>query len=302
MPTYLIQVLSQPVIIGESKGLSQALEGCRKAARESEPVLFQGEVGTGKLLLATYLHLESERANEPFWVVDCTERNGVIREILSPDFNLHDLKIPYMGGSIYFREVTSLSLREQAFLFEVLLKMEAQNVRIFLSSSQNIHLLMVDKAFDKGLYRYVSQWEIAIPPLRQRKEDILPLVQHYIETLNLKLRKSVQGLTPQAEQMLLSYRWPGNVKELEQILTRAIILSNDSYISQRHLTEYLGPSGEEGMLSHGVMPLERMEEILLRSALERYGYTLEGKKRAARALNISLATLYNKVKRYNLNE
>lgn len=300
MPTYLIQSLTQPNIIGESKGLRQALEGCKKAAKESDPVMFQGEISTGKLLLASYLHLESQRSNEPFFVVDCTERKGIIREMISPGFDLETLNI-LTGGCIYFREVTSLNLDEQAYLFDTIQKFEAKSIRVFLSSSQNVHLLMVDKAFDKGLYRYASQWEIAIPPLRQRKEDILPLVNHYIEVLNLRLRKSVQGLTPQAEQILLSYRWPGNVEELEQILTRAIIVTNESYISQRHLTENLASSGEGEVFTHGVMPLERMEEILLRSALERYGFTLEGKKRAARALNISLATLYNKVKRYNLN-
>lgn len=300
MPTYLIQSLIQPNIIGESKGLRQALEGCRKAAKESDPVLFQGEISTGKLLLASYLHLESQRSNEPFFVVDCTERKGIIREMLSPGFDLVTLD-RLTGGCIYFREVASLSLDEQAHLFDTLRRLESKNIRFLLSSSQNIHLLMVDKAFDNNLYRYASQWEIALLPLRQRKEDILPLVQHYMDILNLKLRKSVQGLTPQAEKVLLSYRWPGNVEELEQILTRAIIVTNESYISQRHLTENLASSGEDGMVTQGVMPLERMEEILLRSALERYGFTLEGKKRAARALNISLATLYNKVKRYNLN-
>lgn len=299
MPTY-IQSFNQPIIVGESKGLRQALDACRKAAKESEPVVFQGEMGTGKFLLASYLHLESKRAREPFLIMDCTERHGMVRNLLTSGFNLDFLK-RLNGGCIYFREVTSLSLNEQAILCENLGKLEALDIRVFLSSSQNIHLLMVDKAFDSGLYRYVNQSEISIQPLRQRKEDILPLINHYIEILNLKLRKSIQGLTPQAEQMLCAYRWPGNVEEMEQILTRAMILSNESYISQRHLTENLVPTGDESMASYGIMPLDRMEEILLRSALERYGYTLEGKKRAARALNISLATLYNKVKRYNLN-
>ena len=301
MPTYLIQSLTPPNITGESKGLRQALEGCKKAAKESDPVMFQGEIGTGKLLLASYLHLESPRAAKPFMVVDCTEQNGIIRDMITFNYDLINLNT-LACGCIYFREVTSLTLDQQANLFEMIQKLEAKSIRIFLSSSQNIHLLMVDKAFDKGLYRYASQWEISVPPLRQRKEDILPLAKHYIEILNRKLRKSVQGLTPQAEQILLSYRWPGNVKELELIISRAIIVSNESFISQRHLTENLGPSVDDGAFAHGVMPLERMEEILLRSALERYGFTLEGKKRAARALNISLATLYNKVKRYNLNE
>ncbi|AFM00846.1 sigma-54 interacting regulator [Desulfitobacterium dehalogenans ATCC 51507] len=298
MPMFLVYSLSQD-IIGESKGLRQAIEGCRKAAKENDPVMFQGEVSTGKLLLAGFLHKESERSHQPLLIVDCIKDEDMIREILAPGFDINQL-CPYEGGSIYFREVASLSLEEQNLLYRALERIEKKKFRIFLSSSQNIHLMRLEKAFDPDLYDYVSQWEISIPPLRLRKEDILPLVHHYIRVFNLELRKSIQGLTPQAEEVLLSYRWPGNVEELKQIINRAMHVANESHISQRHLSDNLGISKEDGF-GHGVMPLERMEEILLRSALERYGFTLEGKKRAARALNISLATLYNKLKRYNLN-
>lgn len=136
--------------------------------------------------------------------------------------------------------------------------------------------------------------------MRQRKEDILPLAHHYIEVYNRKLRKSIQGLTPQAEEVLLAYGWAGNVEELKQVIARAVMSADESHISQRHLNVNLGLA-EGTEMYHLVMPLERMEEILLRSALKRHGFSLEGKKRAARALNISLATLYNKLKRYNIN-
>lgn len=298
MPMFLVRSLSQD-IIGESKGLRQAVEGCRKAAKENDPVMFQGEVSTGKLLLAGFLHKESKSSRQPLLVVDCIKDEDMIRELLAPGFECRQLD-RYEGGSIYFREVATLSLGEQNQLYKALEKIEKRKIRAFLSSSQNIHLMRMEKAFDPDLYDYVSQWEITVPPLRQRKEDILPLVRHYIGVFNLKLRKSIQGLTPQAEEILLAYRWPGNVDELKQIINRAMHLSNESHISQRHLSDNLGISKDDGF-GHGVMPLERMEEILLRSALERYGFTLEGKKRAARALNISLATLYNKLKRYNLN-
>lgn len=298
MPVFLVHSLSQD-IIGESKGLRQAIEGCRKAAKEKDPVMFQGEVSTGKLLLAGLLHKESMHAQKPLLVVDCIKDEGMMSEMLNPSFDINKLHY-FEEGSIYFREVASLNLEKQNQLFATLERIEKMKIRAFLSSSQNIHVMRLEKAFDPDLYDYVSQWEITIPPLRQRKEDILPLIHHYIRVFNLRLRKSIQGLTPQAEEILLSYRWPGNVEELEQIICRAMNISNESHISQRHLSDNLGVSKGDGF-NCGVMPLERMEEILLRSALERYGYTLEGKKRAARALNISLATLYNKLKRFNLN-
>ena len=300
MGTLVIKSVSNPVLVGSSKGFRLAVESARKAAREKDPVLFQGEIGTGKLLIATFLHRESQRADKPFLVVDCADPIAVT-EFLSE--NIDSGSINYLqGGTIYFREVASLSLLKQAELYKWCIQAETKDIRVILSSSQNVHLLMYDKAFDKDLYRLVSQREVSIPSLRQRKEDLPELIAHFIGVLNLRLRKSIQGLTPQVEQIFATYRWPGNVEEVKQVLTRAIILCNETFIGQRHLMDYLGQAGEEQFSSHDIMPLERMEEILLRSALTRYGYTLEGKKRAARALNISLATLYNKVKRYNLNE
>lgn len=298
MSEFLVHFMNQE-IIGESKGLRQAVEGCRKAAKEKVPVIFLGEVSTGKLLLAGFLHKESKNEQKPMLVIDCIKDRLMLQTILNPG-SAQQLLRHFEEGSIFFREVTSLSLEDQKRLLDFLQLIEGMKIRALLSSSQNIHLMRLDKTFDPDLYDYVSQWEISIPPLRQRKEDILPLASYFINIYNCKFRKSVQGLTPQAEETLLEYRWPGNVGELKQIISRAMQITNGSHISQRHLSENLGIAREEEF-SIGVMPLERMEEILLRSALERYGFTLEGKKRAARALNISLATLYNKLKRYNLN-
>lgn len=294
-----MESLVNPVIVGSSKGLRTALEVCRKAAREDGPVLFQGEVGTGKLLLATYLHQESTRADKPFIVVDCAEHTDFLSELLNKDTE-RATRLKFLeGGTIYCREAASLRLEQQARLHEVIQELEPLGIRVLLSSSQNIHLLMYDKAFDANLYQTFSQREVSIPPLRQRREDLPQLISYFLHTLNLRLRKSIQGLTPQVEEIFNSYRWPANVEEVQQVLTRAVLASTEPFIGQRHLMEYMGQMGDP-LHSCDVMPLDRMEEILLRSALNRYGYTLEGKKRAARALNISLATLYNKVKRYNI--
>lgn len=293
----LIQAMTRS-IVGDSKGLRLALEECRKAAKQKEPVLFQGEMSTGKLLLANYLWSISEKSHKLLLVVDCHD-TLVVKEILQPDY-LKNYVANYNVGTIYLREIVGLSQDQQKKLLPLLVGLEEEGIRIFFSSKHNIHLLKLEKLVDPELYEYACQWEISLPPLRQRKEDILSLAHHYIEIYNRKLRKSIQGLTPQAEEVLLSYRWVGNVEELKQIICRAVMIADESHISQRHLNENMGFS--EGMeMYHLVMPLERMEEILLRSALKRHGFTLEGKKRAARALNISLATLYNKLKRYNIN-
>ncbi|CAA7601149.1 RNA polymerase sigma factor 54 interaction domain protein [Acididesulfobacillus acetoxydans] len=299
MDTFVVSRLTKPAIVGSSKDIRQAVEVCRKAARENSPVLFQGEIGVGKLLLASYLHYESSRLGKPFLLVDCDSEEG-IREFLSPENSESKLKF-LKGGTLYFREIAGLTLSEQARLQRFCLLAEAEDVRVLLGSSQNVHLLMYEKAIDAELYHYATQREIYIAPLRQRRDDIMDLAGYFIKRLNQRLRKGVQGLTPQAEEVFLSYGWPGNVEELRQSLTRAMILTAESFIGRRHLAESIGQAGDF-LHNPDVMPLDRMEELLLRSALSRYGTTLEGKKRAARALNISLATLYNKVKRYNVSK
>ncbi|CAA7603339.1 RNA polymerase sigma factor 54 interaction domain protein [Acididesulfobacillus acetoxydans] len=299
MDTCVVSHLIQPVIVGSSKDIRQAVKMCCKAARENSPVLFQGEIGVGKLLMATYLHHESSRLGKPFLQVDCDFDEG-IRDILSLE-NV-ETKLRFLkGGTLYFREIASLTMDEQARLHRFCLAAEVEGVRVLLGSSQNIHLLMYEKTIDAELYRYATEWEIYISPLRQRRDDIMALTAHYIREFNQRLRKSVQGLTPQAEEVFMSYRWPGNVEELRQSLMRGMILTAESFIGRRHLAESIGQGVDQFLQNPDVMPLNRMEELLLRSALSRYGTTLEGKRRAARALNISLATLYNKVKRYNVN-
>lgn len=292
MGTLLVQTLAKPMVIGVSKGLRVGMESCRKAAAEDDPVLFQGEIGTGKQLLATYLHHESKRSSKPLMLVDCADLQNELEE---SDWNF------MKGGTVYFNEVASLTLEQQADLYKLCLLFKELDIRVLLGSSQNIHLLMYDKAFDSDLYYLVSPWEVSLPPLRQRTEDLELLVDYFLKGLNLRLRRSVQGLTPQVKEIFVSYRWPENLDELQHVLARAVIVSNEPFIGQRHLTEYLSQMGDDLRQNPDIMPLDRMEEILLRTALNRYGYTLEGKKKAARALNISLATLYNKVKRYNLN-
>lgn len=300
MGILFMQSVINPIVIGQSKGIQVNIEACQKASRGNDPVLFQGELGTGKRVLATYLHFQNEGTNKPFMFFDCSD-HMLVEQMFNNELALESRFQPLMGGTLYLREAACLALSHQAQLYQMCLMAQSLGIRVLLSSSQNIHLLFYEKAFHSELYHYFSQKEIKVSPLRQRKEDIPELIKHYIQILNIRLRKSVQGLTPQAEEILMSYRWPGNVEELEYILTRAMLLSKDAYIGRGHLTEYLGVMGENLLESQDVMPLERMEEILLRSALTRYGSTLEGKKRAARALNISLATLYNKVKRFNLN-
>ena len=293
----IIQAMTQS-IVGESKGLKLALEECRKIAKQKEPVLFQGELSTGKFLMASYLWSISKNSHQSLFVVDC-HNTSMMKDFLQLENILRYLE-DYNVGTIYFREIASLSQEFQEKLLPLIMELEKKEVRFFFSSNQNVHLLKLEKLFAPELYEYACQWEILLPPLRQRKEDILPLAHHYIQVYNRKLRKSIQGLTPQAEEILLSYRWAGNIGELKQVISRAVMNADESHISQRHLNENLGYS-EGTEMYHLVMPLERMEEILLRSALKRHGFSLEGKKRAARALNISLATLYNKLKRYNIN-
>jgi len=299
MDIVFIHAKHRPQVVGASQEMKKVLEQCQQVAKADDVVLFRGEVGTGKQLLATYVHYESERGANPLCLIDCSHSPNLLD---NSDEGLEGSVFDSVrGGAIFFKEIACLSLAQQKRLAEVCQQAINNNIRVYMTTSQNIDMLLFEKAFNKELYDLATRTEIVVPPLRQRTDDIPELVTLFLTRLNRQLRKSIQGLTPQVQEIFMNYRWPQNVQELKYVLTRAAIVTNEPYIGQMHLQDSLGRLGQDQLASYDVMPLDKMEEILLRLALNRYGNTLEGKKHAARSLNISLATLYNKLKRYNLN-
>jgi transcriptional regulator with PAS, ATPase and Fis domain len=174
------------------------------------------------------------------------------------------------------------------------------DVRIISATNRDLQELIQQGKFREDLYFRLNVINIHIPPLRERKEDIMPLTQVYLRNFNRKFCKNIKGLTDGAKQMLLSYHWPGNVRELMNILERTVLMADGEWITEELLLPYFDRLQRDMQGGAGVISLEEMERRLIKKALEEYGTGVEGKKKAAEVLKISLATLYNKIKKYDI--
>ncbi|MBS4023823.1 MAG: sigma 54-interacting transcriptional regulator [Dethiobacter sp.] len=307
-------------LIGTSKIFQASLEMAKKAARNDSPVLLAGETGTGKELFAHAIHQASNRRGKPFIKVSCA---SVPEELLESELFGHEKgaftgavktklgKVELAnGGTLFLDEISEMNPYLQGKLLRLLQDREFErvggshgakaDVRIIAATNIDLKSLVRRARFREELYFRLNVIEINLPPLRQRKEDISLLVDNLITKLNRKLGKKIKGVSPEALQLLANYDWPANIRELESVVERAMVSVDNDHIGQQHLSLYIGQfSNTQTISSTEIMALDKMEQIMLKAALMRYGETLEGKKKAAQALNISLATLYNKLKKYN---
>jgi transcriptional regulator with PAS, ATPase and Fis domain len=307
-------------ILGNSRATRLTVEAARKVAKTDNPVLILGECGSGKELFAQAIHQTSRRRDKPFIKLNT---NSLPDSLLEDELFGHDkgacngvtkTKIGCFelanGGTLFIEEIGNLNLFMQDKLLRVLEHWEffrvggsmplRVDVRIIAASNRDLRVMLQEGKLREQLYYWLNSFELHIPTLRQRREDIPQLVNYLIGRNNRELGKNVKGITSQALQILVGYEWPGNVRELEHVIERAMVSTAEPQLSQKHIADYLSSISGGLMQVHDIMPLERMEEILLRAALARFGESLEGKKKAALALNISLATLYNKLKKYDI--
>ena len=309
-------------LIGQSKIFKAALEVAKKAARGDAPILIIGESGTGKDIYAQAIHNASSRFDKPFIKINCpaipeslweTEFFGYEKGSFSGAAKTKMGKVELAhGGTLFLDGLGEMNLNFQEKLLRFIQHGEFQrigsketlqaNVRIIAATSLNLQQLVQKGRFKEQLYFLLQTIKLQMPPLRQRLDDLPLLVDFFIEKYNRKLGKKIKGITPDALQFLFSYDWPGNIRELDHVMERAMVLTEGPMIQQGHLTPYIGKFGNLGMSQYTeIIPLDKMEQMMLKTALSRYGETLEGKKKAAKALNISLATLYNKIKKYKAN-
>ncbi len=312
--------LSFESLTGKSNILSATIERARKASRSESAVLISGESGTGKSFFAQAIHNNSHRNKKPIIAVDCSAVPDSLLEIeifgcekgaMPGIVRTRIGKLELAGGSTLFvKEINSLNLYLQKKLLKVLEEQKFNriggsqpisiDVRIVASASDNLLNASLQGYFSEDLYRKLSQVTVNLPPLRKRTEDIPLLAEALIERLNRKLGKKVREISPRAMQELSEYDWPGNISELKSVIERAMVVADGSVIEYHHLSPYIGRlSVQDTPAFDEIIPLDKMEEKMLKLAMTRYGESLEGKKKAAQALNISLATLYNKLKRYS---
>ncbi len=306
-------------LTGKSNNFIATVEKGRKAARSGSAVLISGESGTGKSLFAQAIHNNSSRKKRPLIVIDCAAVPDSLQEI--EIFGCEKGAMPGILrtriGKIELAEESTLFIKEinslNPYLQDQVLQVLEENcfcrigsdqpipidVRIIASASDNLLNASLQGHFSEKLYRKLSTVPVNLPPLRKRAEDIPLLAVALMDRLNRKLGKKVQEISPRALQELAEYDWPGNISELKSAIERSMVVADGPVIEYHHLSPYIGHLGIQEMPAFDeIIPLDKMEEMMLKLALTRYGETLEGKKKAAQALNISLATLYNKLKKY----
>lgn len=304
---------------GKSQLFSATIESAKKAAKSNLPVLLVGEGGTGKEVYAQAIHRASLRHHNSYLKVSTT---AIAEGSLESELFGHEKgaftgagktvlgKVEMVrGGTIYLEDIQGLNQNLQQKLVRLLREGEFQrlgsndvqhaDVRIIASTKENLQALVAQGLFAAELYALLKVFTIKLPPLRQRCEDISVLANHFISIYNRKFDKHVTEIDPEALQLLVNYDWPGNVLQLENIIERAMFLVESKTLKRQHLSPYISQFNEgKSTQVAKIIPLDEMEQTMLKAALARYGESLEGKKKAAQALNISLATLYNKLKKY----
>jgi transcriptional regulator with PAS, ATPase and Fis domain len=301
-------------IIGNSNRLQDAISIAKRVAKTSSTVLIKGETGTGKELFASAIHNESRRSNKPFIHVNCA---AIPDSLLESEFFGFE-KGSFTGatrrkvgtfeladeGTIFLDEIGDMDLKLQSKLLQVLQSGEFRrlggtsavnvDVRVIAATNRNLEKLAKEGMFRYDLYFRLNVVEIVVPPLRERKEDIPFLADHLLAKIGRKVGRKAAGIAKEALSKLQNYCWPGNVRELENVLERALILSEEGkpvppvniFLPSLTSVEYTEKRS-----------IEEVEQLMIKNALNKFGTSVEGKKKAAEELGISLTTLYNKVRK-----
>ncbi len=313
-------------IIGKSRAIQGVLDMIQKIAQsDASTVLIQGESGTGKELVARAVHAGSSRADKAFMAINCAAlpENLLESELLGHEKGAFtDAKAQKKGlleladgGSVFLDEIGDMPYPMQAKLLRILedktfkrvggVKDIQVDVRIISATNQEIKTLMMENKFRKDLYYRLQVVPIYLPPLRERKEDILPLARHFIETFNLEFRKNVKEISEKAREFLIRYDWPGNVRELKNVIERAMILNSEDILLLEHLpVELVGgmlPAASPAASSINIptegMSLEKVEEELVKQALAAAG---GNQSKAADMLGVQRDAFRRRMKKFGL--
>jgi two-component system NtrC family response regulator len=310
-------------IIYQSSQMEALVNLAGRVASSRATVLLQGESGTGKELFARLIHTMSPRSEQAMIVVNC----GALPETLLESELFGHEKGAFTGattkrrgrfeeadgGTLFLDEIGDLSLPVQVKLLRFLQEREFQrlggnqtirsDVRIISATNRNLEALVQKGTFRDDLYYRLNVVVMNIPPLRERKDDISVLVEHFIRRFSSDNGKEIEGLSSEAMDVLLKYNYPGNVRELENIIERAAVVARDSVISVRDLPfkDISSPLFSEYRKVQGPMKdsVEALEHQMIEEAMER---ARQNQSKAAEMLGITEGTLRYKLKKYGLKE
>jgi two-component system response regulator AtoC len=315
---------SAPNIIGSSSQTKYLMEVLEKVARsEASTVLVQGESGTGKELVAKWIHYSSNRAEKPFIAINCAavpatlleselfgHEKGAFTDAKATKKGLFELAD---GGTVFLDEIGDMEMGMQAKLLRFLedrsfrriggARVYTVDVRIISATNKDLQKSIEEKSFRNDLYYRLQVIPIFLTPLRERREDVIALAQHFVELYNKDFNKKVQGIAGIAERMLLDYSWPGNVRELKNVIERAIILGNDDTLLLEHLPlEIVARSAAPGAapvsafrLPPEGIDIEEVEKELIRQALE---ITEWNQSKAAKKLTLGIDAFRYRMKKF----
>ena len=302
-------------IIAKSSKMQRVIEVIKVVAKSNATILITGESGTGKELVARAIHSQSDRRGKPFVAVSCA---ALPESLLESELFGHEKgsftgayaqkkgKFEFAnGGTLFLDEIGEMSANIQVHLLRVLEEKEFTrvggnepikvDVRVISATNKDLRKAIEKQEFREDLYYRLNVVNIELPPLRERKEDIPLLAEHFLRKFAAENRKKVTEFSPEVIGSLLAYDWPGNIRELENAVERAIILSRDSFITIADLPQE--NVSLVGSASTG-RNLKEVEKIHILNVLRETG---ENYSEAARILGVSRMTLYNKAKGYGFD-
>jgi DNA-binding NtrC family response regulator len=313
-------------IIGKSPKFLEVLESVNQLAEVNATVLILGESGVGKDLIAYSIHRKSPWAKGPFLEINCSALPDTLleNELFGHERGAFtDAKELRKGlfesakdGTLFLDEIGDMSLAMQAKIIKAIetktirrlgsAKEIKTNVRIIAATNKDIELLMAEGKFREDLYYRLKTFQIVLPPLRDREEDIPLLVNHFVEVYNKEHKLMITGVSEEAMALMVSYHWPGNVRELRNVTERGVIIAKRGIINPAHLPNEIahlsglntGKESDSPQMTRRDVPLAEVEKSMIHRALEK----AKGKQsEAARLLGISRHTLRYRMKKYNLN-
>jgi transcriptional regulator with PAS, ATPase and Fis domain len=313
-------------VIGQSRRWKDVLAQAARVSQTETTVLLTGESGTGKEVVARFIHHGSRRGQGPFIAINCAalpdqlleselfghERGAFTGAVASKPGRIEQAN----GGVLFLDEVGEMALTVQAKLLRVLeereftrlggTRLQRADIRVIAATNRDLHGAMRRGEFREDLYYRLGVFEISLPPLRERQDDLLELAEAFLKEIGDSIGKPAAGIARDAREQLLAYSWPGNVRELRNAIERAVILADGGHIRAEHLPVTNARSAsnadqEQGLASlpAGGVNLEALERSLVVKALAQARHN---KTRAAKLLGLTRAQLYSRIEKYGLAE
>ena len=309
-------------LIAESRAMRGVIEMASRVAPTDATVLLEGESGTGKELLAKAIHFHSDRKERPLVIVNCAaipehlleselfgHRRGAFTDAVADKQGKFEAA---NGGTIFLDEIGDLPLTMQTKMLRVLqdrsvdkvgdLKPTMVDVRVVAATNRNLEKMIADGSFREDLYYRLAVVPIRVPPLRERSDDISPLVDHFLAKYGARLGRAAATLDQAARSTLTLYSWPGNIRELENIIQRALVIDQDNLIGLDDLPDRLRVQRTKLAQLHlelpdGGLSIDEVERDLLSAALEKHAWN---QTKAATYLNISRSALIYRMQKFGI--